>query len=90
MTFFGFIFYIHNVVGGGVYFKNDIYGGRTSLFLSSQRMPDVTSGDCEIIQLYEYIIVDRITCDIFCFIFYGHRVVGNNIYCTYTKMGGGM
>ena len=35
----GDIFYQHTVVGGVVYFKNDIYGGRTSLFLTSQRMP---------------------------------------------------
>ena len=35
----GDIFSWHTVVGGVVYFKNDIYGGRTSLFLTSQRMP---------------------------------------------------
>ena len=33
----GDIFYQHTVVGGVVYFKNDIYGGRTSLFLTSLR-----------------------------------------------------
>ena len=26
----------------------------------------------------------------FVFIFYGHSVVGNNIYFIYTKMGGGI
>ena len=36
---FGEIFYRHNVVGGVVNCTNDIYGVRTSLFLSSQRMP---------------------------------------------------
>ena len=35
---FGEIFYRHNVVGGVVNCTNDIYGVRTSLFLSSQRM----------------------------------------------------
>ena len=36
------IFKTHNVVGGVVYYINDIYGGRTSLFLTSQRMPAAT------------------------------------------------
>ena len=49
----GFIFYLHSVVGGVVNCLNLIYGGRTSLFLSSQRMPAATSSDCEMIQLYE-------------------------------------
>lgn len=53
------IFYEYNVVGEVVYFTNDIYGGRTSVFLSSQRMPAATSSDCEMIQLYEYVIVDK-------------------------------
>ncbi len=68
------IFYEYNVVGEVVYFTNDIYGGRTSLFLSSQRMPAATSSDCEMIQLYEYIIVDKIACAIFDYIFYIHIV----------------
>ena len=54
----------------GLYKKiNVIYGGRTSLFLSSQRMPAATSSDCEMIQLYEYIIVDKMACAIFDYIF---------------------
>ena len=57
--FMVYIFFIHNVVGGVVNCKSFIYGGRTSLFLSSQRMPAATSSDCEMIQLYEYIIVDK-------------------------------
>ena len=36
------IFYGCGVVGGVVNYINDIYGARTSLFLSSQRMPGVT------------------------------------------------
>ena len=42
-------------------------------------------------KLYNYkkfIIVYKMACNIFGFIFYGHNVVGNNIYCTNTKMGG--
>ena len=62
--------YIHTVVGKDVYFTNDIYGGRTSLFLSSQRMPAATSSDCKMIQLYEYIIVDKMACAILDYIFY--------------------
>ena len=40
--FMVYIFYIHSVVGGVVNCFNSIYGGRTSLFLSSQRMPAAT------------------------------------------------
>ena len=36
------ILYTHNVVGGVVNYINDIYGARTSLFLTSQRMSGVT------------------------------------------------
>ena len=32
---FDSIFYLHNVVGGDVNYIDDIYGGRTSLFLTS-------------------------------------------------------
>ena len=35
----GSIFYIISVVDGVVNLIDDIYGGRTSLFLTSQRMP---------------------------------------------------
>ena len=38
----GSILYRNNVVGGVVNFIDDIYGGRTSLFLTSQRMPAAT------------------------------------------------
>ena len=37
------ILYTHNVVGGVVNYINDIYGARTSLFLTSQRMPGATT-----------------------------------------------
>ena len=63
--------YIHTVVGGVVYCINDIYGGWTSLFLSSQRMPAATSSDCE---MNKYIIVDKMACAIFYYIFYIHIV----------------
>ena len=56
----GFIFYEGSVVGGVVNCLNDIYGGgihRTRRY----------GCDCEMIQLYEYIIVYRITCCIFRF-----------------------
>ena len=51
-------FYIHNVVGGVVNCLNLIYGGRTSLFLSSQRMPAATDAcicvyNCKTKQFYE-------------------------------------
>ena len=35
----GSIFYIISIVGGVVNLIDDIYGVRTSLFLTSQRMP---------------------------------------------------
>ena len=37
-------------------------------------MPAATSSDCEMIQLYEYIIVDKMACVIFDYIFYIHIV----------------
>ena len=33
------------------------------------KMYDITSSDCEMIQLYEYIIVDKMACAIFDYIF---------------------
>ena len=38
-VFLGKIFYKHNVVGNDTYFIDTKMGGRTSLFLRSQRMP---------------------------------------------------
>ena len=55
----GFIFYGHSVVGNNKYCTNTKMG--------VGKRPDATSGDCEMIQLYEYIIVDKIACDIFRF-----------------------
>ncbi len=56
--FMVYIFYIHTVVGGVVNCLNLIYGGRTSLFLSSQRMPAATDAcicvyNCKTKQFYE-------------------------------------
>ena len=39
VVFFGSIFYIHTVVGNDTYSTYTKMGGRTSLFLTSQRMP---------------------------------------------------
>ena len=38
VVFFGSIFYIHTVVGNDTYSTYTKMGGRTSLFLTSQRM----------------------------------------------------
>ena len=48
---FGEILYWHNVVGGIVNCTGVIYGVRTSLFLTSQRMPSRYGCDCKAIQL---------------------------------------
>ena len=69
MEFLVSILYGHNVVCDIPNSMRGITGGRTSLFLSSQRMLAATSSDCEMIQLYEYIIVDKMACAIFDYIF---------------------
>ena len=69
MEFLVSILYGHNVVCDVANSMHGITSGRTSLFLSSQRMPAATSSDCEMIQLYEYIIVDKMACAIFDYIF---------------------
>ena len=69
MEFLVSILYGHNVVCDIPNSMHGITGVRTSLFLSSQRMPAATSSDCEMIQLYEYIIVDKMACAIFDYIF---------------------
>ena len=48
----GSMFYRNSVVGEVVYLINDIYGGRTSLFLTSQRMPAATDAYTRI---YNYV-----------------------------------
>ena len=63
MIFFGYIFYWHSVVGGVVKCTGVIYGVRTSLFLTSQRMPSRYGGVHEHLQLYKrnnYIYVNVI------------------------------
>lgn len=69
MEFLVSILYGHIVVCDVPNSMHGITGGRTSLFLSSQHMPAATSSDCEMIQLYEYIIVDKMACAIFDYIF---------------------
>ena len=55
----GSIFYVISVAGNNTYSKNTKMG--------VGKRPDATSGDCEMIQLYEYIIVDKMACCIFRF-----------------------
>ena len=60
---FGSIFYVISVVGGVVNCTGVIYGVRTSLFLTSQRMPSRYGGVHEYLQLYKrnnYIYVNVI------------------------------
>ena len=51
----GSIFYIISIVGGVVNLIDDIYGGSTSLFLTSQRMPSRYKSVHTHIQLCKYI-----------------------------------
>ena len=51
----GSIFYIISIVGGVVNLIDDIYGVRTSLFLTSQRMPSRYGCVHTHIQLCKYI-----------------------------------
>ena len=63
MGFLVSILYTHNVVGGVVNCTGVIYGVRTSLFLTSQRMPSRYGGVHEHLQLYKrnnYIYVNVI------------------------------
>ena len=60
------ILYTHNVVGGVVNYINDIYGARTSLFLTSQRMPGATT------RTHAYIIGKHFGVEIFAVIFLLH------------------
>ena len=69
MEFLVSILYGHNVVCDIPNSMCGITGVKTSLFLSSQRMPAATSSDCEMIQLYEYIIVDKMACAIYDYLF---------------------
>ena len=68
----GLIFYLHSVIGRVVNFVDVIYGVRTSLFLTSQRMPSRYGCDCKAIQLM-ILSAQKISIgDIFCEIFYNH------------------
>ncbi len=60
---FGEILYWHNVVGDNTYYIDTKMGGRTSLFLTSQRMPSRYRCEHEHLQLYKgknYIYVNVI------------------------------
>ena len=83
------IFYRHIVVGGVVNCIKYIYGGRTSLFLTSQRMPSRYVLRLQVYRTVEFIGVENICVWYFWGdILYKHSVVGDNTYFIYTKMGG--
>ena len=56
----GSIFYRHIVVGGVVNCIKYIYGGRTSLFLTSQRMPSRYVLRLQVYRMVEFIDVLKI------------------------------
>ena len=86
----GSIFYWHNVVCEVVNFIDDIYGGRTSLFLTSQRMPSRYGRVQMLIQSNKSSLRKMFIGDIFDYRFYCNNVVGGGAYFMYTKMGGGI
>ena len=68
-----------------------ITGGRTSLFLTSQRMPSRYVLRLQVYRTVEFIGVENICVWYFWGdILYKHSVVGDNTYFIYTKMGGGI
>ena len=66
------------------------YGGRTSLFLTSQRMPSRYGLVHMRIQSNKSSLRKMFIGDIFDSIFYRYNVVGEDTYSMYTKMGGAM
>ena len=54
-VFLGKIFYKHNVVGNDTYFTYTKMGGRTSLFLTSQRMPSRYVLRLQVYRMVEFI-----------------------------------
>ena len=87
LGFLGSILYIHSVVGGFVNLIDDIYGVRTSLFLTSQRMPSRYGCVHTHIQSNKSSLLKMFIGDIFDSIFYRYSVVGVNIYSMHSKMG---
>ena len=86
----GEIFYSHSVVGEVLQKSNVITGGRTSLFLTSQRMPSRYGCVHMRIQSNKSSLRKMFIGDIFDSIFYRYNVVGEDTYSMYTKMGGAM
>ena len=79
--------YRNSVVCGDVNCINDIYGGRTSLFLTSQRMPAATTYTHTYTN--ENLLAWKIfTIDIFVSIFKTHNVVGGVVYYINDIYGG--
>ena len=74
MWFLVSILYTHSVVGGVLNHTGVIYGARTSLFLSSQRMPSRYGCVCNCIHLNNLSARRIFTNDIFGDIFYKHTV----------------
>ena len=90
MGFLVSILYTHSVVGGVVNCTGVIYGVRTSLFHTLQRMPSRYGCDYKAIQLLTLSAQKISIGDIFVSILYRCSVVGNNTYFIYTKKGGAM
>ena len=84
------IFYRHSIVVTDLQYLNDKYGGRTSLFLTSQRMPSRYGCVHMRIQSNKSSLRKMFIGDIFDSIFYRYNVVGEDTYSMYTKMGGAM
>ena len=77
LGFLGSILYIHSVVGGFVNLIDDIYGVRTSLFLTSQRMPSRYGCVHTHIQSNKSSLLKMFIGDIF-----------DSIFCRYSVVGG--
>ena len=61
---FGSIFYKRTVVGNNTYSIYTKMGGRTSLFLTSQRMPSRYDGACDFMLFIKFVSVGNVAHDI--------------------------
>ena len=61
---FGSIFYKRTVVGNNTYSIYTKMGGRTSLFLTSQRMPSRYGGACDFMLFIKFVSVGNVAHDI--------------------------
>ena len=87
MVVLGSIFYKHTFVGNDTYSTYTKMGGRTSLFLASQRMPSRygASADTYNWRTYRHI---KYLYMVFGVILYRHNVVGGGVNCTNDIYGG--